>query len=89
MLEKNERNHQSGVHCHTIITIFSMTDLGISFIQKITFVASVQHFNLTLPKHIPAVYGQLINTGINWLSVCGHNIQVSSNFNFNPLELLF
>ena len=66
-----------------------MTDLGISFIQNITFIASVPHFNLTLSKHIPAVYGQLINTEINWSCVCGHNIQVSRNFNFKPLELFF
>ena len=66
-----------------------MTDLGISFIQKLTFIASVQHFNVALSKHNPTVYGQLINTKINWSRVYGHNIRVSSNFKFKPLEMLF
>ena len=64
-------------------------DMSMRVPNTMKTISSVQHLNLKLSKHIPTVYGQLINTKINWSCVYGHNIWVSSNFKFNPLELLF
>ena len=40
-------------------------DISVRVPNTMKTIASVQHFNLTLSKHIPAVYGHSINTEIN------------------------
>ena len=43
-------------------------DISVRVPKTMKMISSVQHFNLTLSKHIPIVYGHLINTEIKWAS---------------------
>ena len=41
-------------------------DISVRVPNTMKIIAIVQHFNLKLSKHIPPIYGHLINMKINW-----------------------